>query len=70
MIIEAKQNNKITISFSASVGNKGIKRITNYIEFLEMGSGIGTTVSQSSIKNLADDITSAAWQKMKKKKQS
>jgi hypothetical protein len=68
MVVEAKQNDKVTISFSGSVGTNGIKRIKNYVEFLELNA-TSNSLPEKNIKNLADTITTAAWQKMKKKKQ-
>jgi hypothetical protein len=68
MTIEAKQANKITVSFSANVGTKGIKQIKNYIEFLELNAS-ATQISQKNINILAKDVTAAAWQNLKQKKQ-
>jgi len=68
MIIETKEKNKITVSFSPNVGATGIKRIKNYIEFLEMGSTSKKNVSQKEISSIAKDISTAAWLKMRKKK--
>lgn len=35
MIVKEKTKDKITISFSGSVGKEGLARIKDYIEFLE-----------------------------------
>jgi hypothetical protein len=70
MLVEAKQNNKITVSFSASVGTKGMQRIKRYIEFLETNATLQKTVPQKEINLLANGITKSAWLKMPKKKQS
>ena len=67
MLVEAKQNNKITVSFSASVGTKGIQRIKRYIEFLETSATPKKNVTQKEINLLAGYITKSAWVKMGRK---
>lgn len=69
MIVEKKDNEKITVSFSAKVGNKGLNRIKSFIEFLEK-SGVPKKkkVPQSIINKLADEVNEAAWERFKKAK--
>jgi len=69
MIVKEKTKDKITISFSGSVGKEGLARIKDYIEFLEK-SGVPRRkkVPQSVINKLADEINEAAWKKFKKAK--
>jgi hypothetical protein len=69
MIVKEKTKDKITISFSGSVGKEGLARIKDYIEFLEK-SGVPRRkkVPQSVINKLADEINKAAWEKFKKAK--
>ena len=69
MIVKEKTKDKITISFSGSVGKEGLARIRDYIEFLEK-SGVPPRkkVSQSVINKLADEVNEAAWKKFKKAK--
>jgi hypothetical protein len=78
MIVEEITKDKITISFSGSVGKKGLALIRDYIEFLEKsGTSRRKKVSQSvispkkgitkkQIQELADEINEAAWKKFKK----
>ena len=68
MLVEAKQNNIITVSFSASVGTKGIQRINRYIEFLETSVTPKKTVTQKEINLLAGYITKSAWVKISESK--
>lgn len=69
MIVKEKTKDKITISFSGSVGKEGLARIKDYIEFLER-SGVPRRkkVPQSVINKLAEEINKAAWEKFKKAK--
>ena len=69
MIVKEKTKDKITISFSGSVGKEGLARIKDYIEFLEKnGVTRGKKVAQSVIDKLAEEINEAAWEKFKKAK--
>lgn len=69
MIVEKKDKDKITISFSGSVGKEGLQRIKSYIEFLEK-SGIPRKkkVPQSIIDKLAEEVNEGSWKKFKKAK--
>jgi hypothetical protein len=69
MIVEKKNKDEITISFSNTVGREGLLRIKNYIEFLEKsGPARKKKVPQSVINKLADEINEAAWKRFKKAK--
>ena len=69
MIVEKLNNYKITISFSGKVGKTGLKQIKSYIEFLEKNATHKKTkVAQSVINKLADEVTDAAWKRLKKSK--
>jgi endonuclease III-like uncharacterized protein len=69
MIVEKLDKDKVTISFSKKIGNTGIKRIKEYIEFLEKASALKMKkVPQSTINKLADEITASGWAKFKKKR--
>ncbi len=62
-------NTKVTVSFSRKVGSDGIKKIKKYIEFLELNSGAPKRkVSKAAIKKLADEVTQAAWERLKKER--
>jgi len=69
MVVEKKNKEKITVSFSGHVGNDGLLKIKNFIEFLEKNKALKKKkVSQSTIDKLADEINEAAWKKFKKAK--
>lgn len=69
MIVEKKTKEKITVSFSSSIGKTGLERIKNYIEYLEKyGKVKKKKVSQATINKIADEVTASAWQKLKKER--
>ena len=69
MVIEKKTKEKITVTFSARVGKKGFEKIKDYIEYLELSEKQKPRkVSQASIDRMADKITAAAWQRLKKER--
>lgn len=69
MIVKEKNKEKITVSFSGSVGKKGLSSIKNYIEFLEKSEASKRKkVPQAVINKLADEVTAAAWKRFKKAK--
>lgn len=69
MVVEKKDKGKITVSFSGRVGNDGLLKIKNFIEFLEKNKALKKKkVPQSTIDKLADEINEAAWKKFKKAK--
>jgi hypothetical protein len=69
LVIEGKTAEKITVSFSSSVGKQGLRSIKKYIEFLEeINEPKRKIVPQSKINKVADEITAAAWKKMKKER--
>lgn len=69
MVVEKLDKDKITISFSRKIGSSGIKRIKEYINFLEKASTVKIKkVPQSTINAISDEITEAAWKKSKKKR--
>jgi hypothetical protein len=57
----------VTIKVSKKVGKEGIKRLTDYARYLEVNKDAPKKVSKKKIKELADEITAAAWEKFKKK---
>ncbi len=57
----------VTIRVSKKVGEEGIKRLTNYARYLEVNKDAPKKVSKKKIKELADEVTAAAWEKFKKK---
>lgn len=69
MVVEKKDKEKITVSFSGSVGKDGLLKIKSFIEFFEKNKGLKKKkVPQSTINKLADEINEAAWKKFKKAK--
>jgi hypothetical protein len=69
MVINEKNKETITVSFSGSVGKKGLSSIKNYIEFLEKSkTPKRKKVPKAVINKLADEVTEAAWKKFKKAK--
>lgn len=67
LVIEEKTAKKITVSFSSSVGTEGLKSIKRYVEMVEkMPTPKPQKVSKAAIKKIADEITQAGWDKMKK----
>lgn len=69
MVIKEKNKDRITISFSGTVGKEGLKRIKSFVEFLERSDvPKKKKVPQSVINKLADEINEAAWKKFKKAK--
>ena len=69
MVVLSKNKEKITVSFSGDVGKEGLTHIKSYIEFLERNKRYKKKkVSQKIINKLADEVTEAAWQKLKQKK--
>ncbi|MES1222466.1 MAG: hypothetical protein ABUT20_43630 [Bacteroidota bacterium] len=69
MLLESMDKSKVTVSFSRKVGSSGIKKIKEYIEFLELNEGAPKRkVPKAVINKLADEITEAAWEKFKKAK--
>jgi hypothetical protein len=67
MVIVSKNKDKITVTFSGSVGKEGLALIKDYIEFLEKSDvPRRKKVPQSVINKLADEINEAAWKKFKK----
>jgi len=48
MLVEKKNNEEITVTFSGKVGTKGLNRIKSFIEFLEKSTS-GNKVSSSVI---------------------
>jgi hypothetical protein len=67
LVIEGKTEEKITVSFSSSVGTEGLKSIKRYVEMLEKTpTPKPKKVSKAVIKEIADEIAKAGWEKMKK----
>lgn len=68
MIIEKSGKEKITISFSNSVGKKGLDSIKKYIEIIEANGAPKKKVSQSVINKLSRGINKNVWDRIKKER--
>ena len=69
MTVEIIDKNHIAIKVSKKIGKAGIKRLTDYARYLEVNKDAPKKkVSKKVIKELADEITTAAWGKLKKKR--
>jgi hypothetical protein len=69
MVVQEKSKERITISFSGSVGNEGLMRIKEFVELLEKSAiSRRKRVSQSVINKLADEVNETAWKRFKKAK--
>ncbi len=67
MAVEVIDEGYFSIKVSKKVGRLGVKRLTAYARFLEINKDAPKKVSKKVIKELADEITAAAWAKFKKK---
>lgn len=68
MIIEKAGKEKITISFSNSVGKKGLDSIKKYIEIMEANGAPKKKVQQSVINKLSREINKNIWDRIKKER--
>ena len=69
VVIEKKNKEVITLSFSGKVGTQGLGRIKDFIELVELSSTVPKRkVSKSVIDKLADEVTAAAWKRIKKER--
>lgn len=68
MVVESIDKKKITISFSGSVGKRGLNSIKKYIQAIEEGGDEPKKVPQRLINKLAVEINKSAWEKLKKKR--
>jgi hypothetical protein len=63
MLIENTNNNKITITLSSSVDKFGLQRLIDYVKYLEATAK--STVKQSDINELAQEVNADWWKKNK-----
>lgn len=68
MATELIEKDFVTIKVSKKIGTAGIKRVKDYVKSLEADNGRPKKLNQKIIKELADEITAAAWEKLKKKR--
>ena len=69
MATELIEKDFVILKVSKKIGKAGIKRLTDYAHYLEINKDVPKKkVSKKVIKELADEITAAAWEKLKKKR--
>jgi hypothetical protein len=68
MATELADKDYVSIKVSKKIGAAGIKRIKEYVRFLEINKDAPKKVSQKMITELADEITAGAWEKLKQKR--
>ena len=68
MATELLEKDFVTIKVSKKIGTAGIKRVKDFVKSLEADNGRPKKLNQKVIKELADEITAAAWEKLKKKR--
>ena len=64
MVVEKLDKEKITVSFSGSVGKKGLDIIKTCIEDIEK-NGVPKKVSQKVISELSKEINKKVWERIK-----
>ena len=64
MVVEKLDKEKITVSFSGSVGKKGLDFIKTCIEDIEK-NGVPKKVSQKVINELSREINKKVWERIK-----
>ena len=64
MVVEKLDKEKITVSFSGSVGKKGLDIIKTCIEDIEK-NGVPKKVSQKVINELSREINKKVWERIK-----
>jgi hypothetical protein len=69
MAAEVIDKDYITIKVSKKIGTNGIKKVKDYIRFLEVNKDAPRKVSQKTINELSRKINRAAWDKLKKKEE-
>ncbi len=68
MASEITDKEYVTIRIPKKIGSKGIKKVKDYIQFLEVNGGVPKKVSQKTINEISRKINKDAWIKLKKKR--
>lgn len=68
MATEIIDKDYINIKVSKKIGRAGIKRLSDYARYLEINKAAPKKISKKKIAELADEITAAAWEKLKQKR--
>ena len=68
MATEMIDKDFVTIKVSRKIGTAGIKRVKEYVRFLEINKDAPRKISKKMIAELADEITAGAWEKLKQKR--
>jgi hypothetical protein len=68
MATELINKDYVTVRIPKRIGTSGIKRVKDYIQFLEKSGSVSKKVSQKTINELSRKINKEAWNKLKKKR--
>ncbi len=68
MATELIDKDYVSIKVSKKIGTAGIRRLQELARFLEINKDAPKKVSKKKIAELADEITAAAWEKLKQKR--
>lgn len=68
MASEIIDKDYVTVRVPKRIGTSGLKRIKEYIQFLENNGGVPKKVSQKTINEISRKINKEAWDKLKKKR--
>ncbi len=68
MASEIIDKDYVTIKIPKRIGTDGIKKVKDYIQFLEVNGGVPKKVSQKTINEISRKINKDAWIKLKKKR--
>jgi len=68
MVTELNDKAYVTIKVSKKIGRSGIKRVKDFINFLETNKDAPGKVTKKTINELSRKINKAAWDKLKDKR--
>jgi len=68
MATEAIEKDYVTIRVPQAIGTTGIKRIKQNVKVLEANTQAPKRISKKRIKEIANEVTTAAWEKLKQKR--
>jgi len=68
MAAEALEKDYVTIKVPKTVGETGIKRIKQFVKVLAANTQPAEKNSKKRVREIADEITSAAWERLKQKR--
>lgn len=65
MLIERKDSDQVTITVSSRVDSFGLKRVIDYLKYLEATAS--SKAKQSDVDKLANEVNESWWRKNKKR---